>query len=480
MFPWRKRSEGFEWRTYVRTTVLARRAKRRQQVEDVKQAAVEHAREAVQRGGEVSKAGLEAGRRHGAEMLVRLGEAGRSGARAGASAVGTASTALVAAGRRSWTSGSSWAKEVGGPGLAAGWRSLWAATRAVWSAVSDWAAQAGAAMRPGFEPAGRGLSPAWAFLRRTEVETQLAIVGGGLLLAACARWASRGFDTPAWLAALAGIAALALSLGPRILAIAQSEARRLGWSRDTVARAIPSVHVHPRAVRGVLFALVAALLLGAGYWALTSTPANTRRAAPSGGNTLQGKAIALSGDLLRVGVRTVRLSGIEAPEQEQECQRLGGQGWRCGLAATLQLRRLVLRRDVSCELSGTDEAGHPLGVCTAGGRDIAGELVKRGHVFATPGLLSAYGSIEREAKAARAGLWSGGAERPSQYRAKRWEEAKRQAPDGCPIKGQLTSGGRVYVLPWSEEYDKIKLRLARGDRWFCSEDEARAAGWKRS
>ena len=39
MFGWRRRSEGFEWREYVRTTVLVRRADRQRRIEDVRVAA---------------------------------------------------------------------------------------------------------------------------------------------------------------------------------------------------------------------------------------------------------------------------------------------------------------------------------------------------------------------------------------------------------------------------------------------------------
>src|SRR5690606_14041239 len=105
-------------------------------------------------------------------------------------------------------------------------------------------------------------------------------------------------------------------------------------------------------------------------------------------------------------------------------------------------------------------------------------LVSNGHVFATVGLFSRYSGLEGDARAAKAGLWQGEAERPADYRAKRWDEASRDAPDGCPIKGNVTSHGRAYVLPWSRNYEKAKLRPARGERWFCTEAEAKAAGWK--
>ena len=88
-------------------------------------------------------------------------------------------------------------------------------------------------------------------------------------------------------------------------------------------------------------------------------------------------------------------------------------------------------------------------------------------------------SQEQEAKAAKAGLWVGGdAERPSEYRAKAWEEAKRRAPDGCPIKGLVRDGDRVYVVPGTADYERGRVQTSRGGRWFCSEREAVSAGFK--
>ena len=105
--------------------------------------------------------------------------------------------------------------------------------------------------------------------------------------------------------------------------------------------------------------------------------------------------------------------------------------------------------------------------------------MRNGHVFASGGFWSAYASVEGDAEARKVGLWAGEAERPQDYRDKRWEEATKAAPEGCPIKGPIRSGTRTYVLPWAPSYDSIRLRESRGERWICSESEAEAAGWAR-
>jgi hypothetical protein len=52
----------------------------------------------------------------------------------------------------------------------------------------------------------------------------------------------------------------------------------------------------------------------------------------------------------------------------------------------------------------------------------------------------------------------------------------------CDIKGNISpkSGERIYHVPGGRYYAATVIRLEYGERWFCSEQEARAAGWRRS
>lgn len=203
--------------------------------------------------------------------------------------------------------------------------------------------------------------------------------------------------------------------------------------------------------------------------------------------TIEGRAEAIAGDILRIGKAEIRLEGIEAPEPLQRCSIPGNRRWRCGTAARRALARTLGHQLVSCRVSGTDETGRALGTCLAGDRDLAQALVRAGLAFAEAGLFSKYGSAEEEARAQKAGLWRGKAERPSEYRARiaeemarAWEAAKQRAPRGCPIKGRIASGRKYYVLPGTVDYRRTRIHTRRGERWFCSEKEALAAGWKRS
>jgi len=243
---------------------------------------------------------------------------------------------------------------------------------------------------------------------------------------------------------------------------------------------LPALGISP----GLAFIAVgAAAVIGGVAWmagggATTLAGLSSQLPLIGGARPLQGRAEAIGGELVRVAGTTVRLAGIEAPERQQSCGT-GGKRTRCGAAAQAALGKLVNGRTLACAVSGTDSAGHALATCTRGELDINGELVRQGHVFADTGMFASYSGLERQARDAKAGIWAAGdVERPAEFRAKAWDEAKRRAPDGCPIKGLVTGGARVYVLPWSPHYDRGRIQKARGERWFCSEREAEAAGFK--
>lgn len=52
--------------------------------------------------------------------------------------------------------------------------------------------------------------------------------------------------------------------------------------------------------------------------------------------------------------------------------------------------------------------------------------------------------------------------------------------NGCDIKGNISfnSGEKIYHLPWQEYYSETIINPDYGERWFCTEDEARQNGWR--
>ena len=52
--------------------------------------------------------------------------------------------------------------------------------------------------------------------------------------------------------------------------------------------------------------------------------------------------------------------------------------------------------------------------------------------------------------------------------------------NGCTIKGNINSKGeKIYHVDGkSPSYDDTVVDESAGERWFCSESEAQAAGWR--
>lgn len=51
----------------------------------------------------------------------------------------------------------------------------------------------------------------------------------------------------------------------------------------------------------------------------------------------------------------------------------------------------------------------------------------------------------------------------------------------CRIKGNINRDGQhIYHIPDDRWYDRTRIDRLQGERWFCSEAEARAAGWRKA
>jgi endonuclease YncB( thermonuclease family) len=418
MFGWRKKPEEFEWHRYIRTTIKVRRENRRRRIEDAKHAAAKQ----MNAAGAALAAGSKA-----------AGAAAMDGARVG---LGVAGMAAQSAGNSVLAGGGLLLQKLGA-GLVALMQRL-----------------------------GVALRPLTVVLERPNVGGPLALIGAIALGSGIGRLRSMGVDGETLIALAIGFVMLAAALPmlARMTGISMPRWATLGISPRVVVAGLAVV-----AVAGIAWFVGR----GAGDRASLGWLPSL-----SSGKPIEGRAQALTGDTLRIGSTTIRLAGVEAPEAEQRCGQ-GGRQWKCGAAAQQALSRAVSGQRVRCAPDGTDAAGLTLAHCSAGETDINGELVRKGHVFAEQSFFARYAAQEREAKAAKIGLWVGGeAERPSDYRAKAWEEAKRRAPDGCPIKGMVRDGDRVYLLPGTPDYERGRVQTSRGGRWFCSEHDARSAGFK--
>jgi endonuclease YncB( thermonuclease family) len=489
MFGWRKRNDGFEWRDYVRTTILVRRKNRRDRLEEAGAAVVDGLKVAGERGAAAGVAGAQALGRgakaagaaagRGAAAGVEQGKVFGAAAARGAKAAGEKG---VMAGAGALRAGAGKLRE-GTPGAIAALRSAARATLAflviAWDRLAATCMRLASAISSALAPAAGGaarrLEPVFIWLRDPGLSMPLRIMGGVALLGGLARGIVAGFDRDAIIALTLGAAVLG------IMFVAHDPARSRAAVGALLNRLAPQGGRlgAGRPLAGVAgMAIGLAIIVGAGWLAWLGIAAVWNRVAA--GNSIEGRAVALAGDKLKIGTTLVTLSGIEAPVSGQTCTMPNARSWRCDVAAKAALARLADAGPVACKLSGADSLGGRIASCRVGERDLGAELVRGGHVFSDTGLFSAYATLEAEARSAKRGVWIGEAERPADYRAHKWQDAKRSAPDGCPIKGEVKGGERLYVLPWSRNYAHARVSTGRGGRWFCSEEEAQAAGWKPS
>ena len=207
-----------------------------------------------------------------------------------------------------------------------------------------------------------------------------------------------------------------------------------------------------------------------------------------------GVASVVDGDTLVIHGTRVRLEGIDAPESAQVCH-VDGAPWRCGQQAALALADKIGRAPIRCETHGRDHYQRMLGVCFLGREDINRWLVAQGWAFALREHSSRYTQDETNAKRAGLGVWRGSVKPPWEWReqhpasgrppARPSQPARRAQPSqrarGCMIKGNITPDGQhIYHVPGMEYYAQTAISPGRGERWFCSEAEAQAAGWRRA
>lgn len=208
-------------------------------------------------------------------------------------------------------------------------------------------------------------------------------------------------------------------------------------------------------------------------------------AAPKLGPAHRVKGVS-DGDTIRVVVKgrseRVRLIGIDTPELGRD-----GAADQChAAAARRQMQQLVQGTRVHLVRDSTQSNRDTYGrllryVYTVKSRkDVGKALITRGsgREFTFRNSYrhrSAYRSAERSARNAGRGLWGscGTTAAPAPVAA--------QPAGQCLIKGNIANDGeKIYDVPGQQYCGVTQIDTSRGERWFCTEPEAVAAGWRRS
>jgi len=203
---------------------------------------------------------------------------------------------------------------------------------------------------------------------------------------------------------------------------------------------------------------------------------------------IEGTARIIDGDTLDIGAVRIRVHGIDAPEAAERCTRADGSRWRCGDWATRQAATRYDGQRLVCRDLGERTHGRVVAQCAHRGRDIALDLVRAGVVMACPRFAlqhahsRAYLDAEKQAAFAAAGLHAG----PLNPRAGFCDAGgtpaqtpvSADAHTGCAIKGNVNAAGvRIYHRPGQRDYARTVIN-GPVERMFCTEAEARAAGWR--
>jgi endonuclease YncB( thermonuclease family) len=217
---------------------------------------------------------------------------------------------------------------------------------------------------------------------------------------------------------------------------------------------------------------------------------------------LSGVPRIVDGDTLAIGSEKVRLQGIDAPETDQVCLNANGVHWACGIDARDQLVAHVAGREIRCSSNGTDAYRRTLGVCYLADEDLNAWMVQEGWALAYVKYSKAYVHAEEDARTNQRGLWQGAFIAPWDWRHRNNKtvilgafsvpidaqkillgpSATVGAPSSeCTIKGVISRNGeRIYHVEHQSFYARIRMDKGGNRRWFCTAEEAEAAGWRRA
>ncbi|WP_375307595.1 thermonuclease family protein [Bradyrhizobium sp. A11] len=224
-------------------------------------------------------------------------------------------------------------------------------------------------------------------------------------------------------------------------------------------------------------------------------------------SALTAAATARDGNSIQLGDVTYRLDGVDAPELDQVCIDDHADPWTCGIEARDQLAKLINKRSVRCDDVGPEKSfgKRHRAICTAEGdkASLNEQLIRLGFAVAREPIKANVKPAASEAKTASAGIWKGCFVAPQDFRAGKKDGAllgsacrpdrdkeiravlfpeELTMPPSCSIKGKLAVRARVtgnigiYHLRGCPSYPAT----TKPDRWFCSEDDAQAAGFRKA
>ena len=211
----------------------------------------------------------------------------------------------------------------------------------------------------------------------------------------------------------------------------------------------------------------------------------------------------LDGDTIKIdynGTETsVRFIGVNTPETVDPRTTV-----ECfGQEASNYLKELLTGKKVKIEADSSqtdrDKYDRLLRYVYLDGEDVGYKIINNGYgyeyTYDVPySKQSAYKNAQDDASKAGRGLWAEGAcvksdtnavedapEPQTEIITPIDNDSSSEANEVCNIKGNINySGEKIYHVPGQEYYNSTEINEEYGERWFCTEEEARAAGWRKS
>ncbi len=159
----------------------------------------------------------------------------------------------------------------------------------------------------------------------------------------------------------------------------------------------------------------------------------------------------------------IRFYEINAPEYPKDC---------LGIDAKTRMEDLVLNKKIFLEKIGRDNFGRTLAYVYLDKLLINETMTDEGLAYFEKGKTMTENSLKIEQSQDKAKLAGRGV----------WSSFCQTKKENCFIKGNYRSAGnsRIYHTPDCYNYDRITIKPGTSDRWFCSEDEAKKAGFRKS
>lgn len=188
---------------------------------------------------------------------------------------------------------------------------------------------------------------------------------------------------------------------------------------------------------------------------------------------------------IKLGRKTesVRIIGIDTPETVDPRKPV-----QCfGKEASMKMKSLIAGKTVTLEKNPAedrDKYKRLLRYISLDDQDIGAKMVQDGYAFSYKQFphprLEEYNTLEKEAREALRGLWGSVCDYQTTPALSEAKTSSNPPPQGrCNIKGNI-SKEKIYHLPGCGSYEKTIIETDKGERWFCTEQDAVAAGWRRA